>query len=62
MISDQAREVAGPIVDGVAIIVRSTRAQLVAPLPEEVARHAILGPRSRLPRFLNRAVVVGDAI
>ena len=49
------------VVDGVAVVVRLAGAQLVAPLPEQIAAHAVVGQRQGglLPRSLYVAVVGG---
>lgn len=61
MVGHQAGGQRGAVVDRVAVVVRLARAQLVAPLPEEVARHAVGGERERglLPRLLDVAAGVG---
>lgn len=47
MVRDQARGKGRAVVNGVAVVGRLSRAQLVTPLPEHVASHALGGERER---------------
>lgn len=57
MLRHQTRRKLRAKVHRVAVVVRLPRAELVAPLPEEVARHAVGGERERglLPAALDGA-------
>lgn len=59
MVRDQARRQAGAVKHRVAVVVRLADAELLAPLPEEVAARAVgaEGQRGLLPDLL--AVAVG---
>ena len=57
VVRDQARRQARAEVDGIPIIVRLARADLVTPLPKQVAAHAVggEGERGLLPGLLDVA-------
>lgn len=62
MIRDQTLVIARPIVDGISIIRRLARAQIITILPEEICADARRVEGCLLPRTLHAAVVRGDAV
>lgn len=62
MIRDQTLIIARPIVDGIPIIWRLARAQIITILPEEIGADARRVEGCLLPRALHTAVVRGDAV
>ena len=62
MVGNQAGPVRRAIVDGVSVIMRATKAEGIAKLPERVASHAWGGNRGELPGALDLTVSLRRAV